>query len=110
MRRRSRREEWVELLALKNESDKTIKAFCEEFGVAVHQFYYWRKRLREESDSTAAMGFVRIEMATEEAEEEDFRGDAGLVVDLQRLQLRLERGFDESSLQRVLNLVGGLRC
>ena len=108
MRRRSTRQEWVELLALREESEKSLKAFCEEFGVAVHQFYYWRKRLREEPKTQGRRGeFVEVELA--EVEDSD-GGDSGLALDLKHLNLRVERDFDEATLRRVLRVAASLQC
>lgn len=103
MRQRSTKKEWTELLALKDESNLSIKGFCEEFGVAVHQFYYWRKKLREERKEVATVGFVKVELAEE-------LKDSGLVIDLERMQLRLERGFDETALEQVFRAAGRGRC
>ena len=108
MKRRSTREEWAELLALKDESDKSIKAFCEEFGVPTHQFYYWRKRLRQEPAADAAgNAFVKIDLSdVDEAEE----SGSGLTLDLRRLSLQLEPNFDAPTLRRVLAIAAELRC
>ena len=107
MRRRSTKEEWIELLALKDDSDLSIKGFCEEFGVAAHQFYYWRKRLREKPSPATNTDFVRVELTREK----DYGiKDTGLIVDLRSMQLRLELGFDEAALQKVLAATEVLGC
>lgn len=108
MRRRSTKKEWVELLGLKQESDKSIKAFCEEFGVAVHQFYYWRKRLGDDAKpNDESAGFVRLGLA--ESSETECR-DSGLLLDLRQFHLRLEHDFDDESLRRFLAVAAAMQC
>ena len=90
MRKRSTAEQWRKLLAEKEASGQTIAAFCAERDLAVHQYAYWRKRLSEESSD----GFAEVKLAADE--------DAGVIVDLRTLTVRLRRGFDEEVLRALL--------
>lgn len=95
MRKRSTAEQWRRLLAEKAASGQTIAAFCAERDLGVHQYSYWRKRLAEER----AEGFAELKLSVEE--------DAGVIIDLQTLTVRLRAGFHEEVLRRVLRAV---RC
>ena len=95
MRKRSTAEQWRRLLAEKEASGQTIAAFCAERNLGVHQYSYWRKRLREDAEE----GFAELSLNVEE--------DAGVVLDLRTLTVRLRRGFDAEVL---CDLVRALRC
>jgi putative transposase len=38
-------EYWSKLIAEQEAGGQTIRAFCQERGIGVHSFYFWRKRL-----------------------------------------------------------------
>lgn len=38
--------EWRDRIAEQERCGISVKGFCKERGLAEHQFYYWRKRLR----------------------------------------------------------------
>jgi len=98
---RSKMEDWAELLELKRESGLSVKAFCDEYGVADHQFYYWQKRLREDHSQP---GFVQLQA------DQPVGDNAGVLLDLANWSVRLERGFDDATLRRLLTVVRGGGC
>lgn len=44
-----RRELWRERIAQQETSGQSIPAYCRERGLKEHAFYWWRRRLREQS-------------------------------------------------------------
>ena len=91
MRKRSTAEQWRKLLTEKEASGQTIAAFCLERNLGVHQYSYWRQRLGETRDE----GFAELQVTAENE-------DAGVVLDLRTLTVRLRRGFDEEVLRGLL--------
>jgi hypothetical protein len=43
-----KREDWERLIAEAEGSSETVQDFCHRHGIAVHNFYQWRSRLRAE--------------------------------------------------------------
>lgn len=103
MTKDEQREFWKEVLQLQADSGLTIKAFCDQEGLAVHQFYYWRKRL-DDAVEQVDTSFVAVEFTDESVE--------CLPVSVYSGQLRVEvvPGFCASTLRRVLEVVGGGVC
>lgn len=50
---------WRKLIRRQGKSDETVARFCAREGVPVHQFYWWRRTLRERS-SPANRGHGRM--------------------------------------------------
>lgn len=53
-----RREQWRERIGQQERSGQSIRAYCRERGLQEHAFYWWRRRLREQS---APVQFALVE-------------------------------------------------
>ena len=74
--------------------------FCRQKGISQWGFYFWAKRLREQSRA-GRVAFARVEASS--------GGSAmGIVIRLSAgLAIELDSGFDEESLRRLLRVVAG---
>ena len=54
----NRRDQWVRLLSEQACSGLSKKAFCQQQGLKLANFYYWQKRLREETTG----GFTQLDI------------------------------------------------
>jgi len=52
----TRREQWARLLSEQAASGLSKKAFCQQQGLKLANFYYWQKRLRQEISA----GFTQL--------------------------------------------------
>lgn len=43
-----KQDQWRELIASHERSGLSVRRFCKEQGIAEHQLFYWRKRLRNQ--------------------------------------------------------------
>lgn len=98
----ARRERWRVLITEAEASGESIRAFCLKRGIPQSQFYYWKKRVQGEQDSSALLagrGFV-------------FVGTTGAAVEKSvALELLVERGWrlrigpgvEERALRTVLS-------
>jgi len=50
-----RREEWDSLIAAQKRSGLSVKQFCAERGFTEQSFYFWRKRLRQQTPMRFAL-------------------------------------------------------
>ena len=65
---------WAGIMQERNESVKSVKAFCENAGIHENTYYYWQKKLREaaiegltetksEARGMVAPGFMEVRLA-----------------------------------------------
>src|SRR5216684_2730155 len=100
--RKRNRNAWTKCRRLISEqmrSGKSVAAFCREQKLRASHFYWWKKRLRE---NTAAR-FVEVQVAEFPA---DIGGDSRIEVRLQNgRSLMVGRGFDAEHVRGLLAVV-----
>src|SRR5258708_15795726 len=97
-RKRSRKgwTKWGRLISEQMRSGKSVAAFCREQKLRASHFYWWKKRLRE---NTAAR-FVEVQVAESPAK---VVGDSRIEVRLQNgRSLMVGRGFDPEHVRGLL--------
>ena len=99
MSRRARRSrvEWGQLLEEFKQSNVKLGSFCEDRGLNLHTFQYWRSKLRHETQD--ARSFVRVEPVT---------GGRGSIV-LRKKGVEVELPGDYPG-EELAALVNGLSC
>jgi transposase-like protein len=90
-------DEWRDRIAEQERCGMSVKGFCKERGLAEHQFYYWRKRLRNPQQpvrfALVDRGVPRPEPATQ--------AELELVL-VSGERLRIGTGVDAATLRTVL--------
>ena len=98
---KERREQWRAVVDQFRGSGQSPSQFCQERGLALAKFYYWRRVFAlANSDGAPEANFalVRRGVAAQGA-----GGDAGLELQVDRgWRLRIPRGVDEATLRVVL--------
>jgi hypothetical protein len=97
-RKRSRKAwaKWRRLISEQLRSGKSVAAFCRERKLCVPHFYWWKRRLRE---NTVAR-FVEVQVAESPA---NVAGDSRIEVRLQNgRSLLVGRGFDSEHVRALL--------
>jgi transcriptional regulator with XRE-family HTH domain len=102
MKRRHHRPDIVRLLARRARRGLTFRELSEESGIPIPTLSYWASKLRLEEASRAEFVPVEIEEEEEEVGMISIETASGL-------RLRVEPGFDEAHLARVLSVLGS-RC
>jgi len=81
--------------------------YCRLKGLSIHSFRYWANKL---SDGTprmdAPLELVRVEPPQQEAVQA-VPSPSGVHLHAAGFEIRVERGFDEETLLRVLGVLGG---
>ena len=54
--------EWSVIVQECEESGLSVRAYCEQRGIGVKTYYYWRKKLRELSSKSAQPEIVQVEV------------------------------------------------
>jgi hypothetical protein len=90
---------WRKLISEQMRSGESVAAFCRERNLHASHFYWWKRRLRE--DTTAK--FVEVQMAESPA---GVPGDSRIEVRLQNgRSLVVGRGFDAEHVRALLAIV-----
>jgi hypothetical protein len=90
---------WRRLISEQMRSEKSVTAFCRERKLRASHFYWWKKRLRE--NTTAR--FVEVQVAESRA---NLLGDSRIEVRLQNgRSLMVGRGFDPEHVRGLLAVV-----
>jgi hypothetical protein len=98
-RSRSTWTKWHRLISEQMQSGGSVAAFCRERKLRASHFYWWKKRLRE--NTTAR--FVEVEVAESPA---NLLGDSRIEVRLQNgRSLMVGRGFDPEHVRGLLAVV-----
>ena len=87
--REAQRGIWAGHLERWQASGKSIKTFCAETGLKIHQFFYWRKVL---SPKPEPAGFVELKV----------KPVGGLIVEVKGCRIRVEPGFEADQLRQVV--------
>lgn len=98
---KERRAQWRAVVDQARESGQGPRQFCQERGLDLARFYYWRRVFALEGieeNPEARFALVRHGAAAREA-----GGDAGLELQVERgWRLLIPRGVDEATLRAVL--------
>jgi hypothetical protein len=103
-RRASQEQYWRAMLRRWHDSGLSVRAFCEEHGLAVPSFYAWRRTLAQRD---AAVRFVPVQVTAEPELRTMAAGSPSgleLVLAADR-RLRIAPGFDAPTLRRLLALL-----
>jgi len=90
--RAARREEWRRILAEQQASGRKAAAFCDERGIPVWKFCYWRKVLADDATS----GFVQMKASGL------LETTAQVWVATGRWRICVTPGFDAATLRRAV--------
>ena len=104
-RRESKERFWRTTVQRWRSSGLSVRAFCEQQGLAEPTFYAWRRSI--EDRDAAALRFVPVQVVSEPKPETPAEGSLGgleLVVGAGR-RLRIGPGFDAPTLRRLLMLL-----
>lgn len=98
-------DEWTQILANWDQSEKSGASFCRERKIKYWKFNYWKRRLRH-SGFTAPGNFVAIEFQGETAHH-----DGELILEVGNgFRFILKRGFDATILQQALGVLRRSGC
>jgi transposase-like protein len=111
----SKQQRWLELIGLWQQSQLSVRAFCNRHRLSEPSFYAWRRVLRRRGliptqpgappPTKATPAFVKLALAAE--------SPAPAAVELvlsQRRLLRVYPGFDPDSLRQLLRLLEEPPC
>lgn len=91
---------WKERLKDFDKSGLTIKAWCKENQLKVHQFYYWRKKFNAEQ--TPSITLVPIDLT--QMNNQTIQ-DSTMKIHVGSINLEIHSGFNPSQLKEVMKVL-----
>jgi transposase len=112
----AKQQRWLDLMRRWQQSQLTVRAFCDRHGLAEGRFYLWRRLLRErgllhdpptptQPPAAPPPAFVRLALA----EPPSSATAIELLLGAQR-RLRVYPGFDPATLRQLLHLLEEPAC
>jgi hypothetical protein len=97
------RDHWSAHLSCWKKSNMRQSDYCRHHRLKVTQFIYWKKKLSIQSTHNP---FVSVPMPSAKP---SFSSDSSLYIEFRRdYRIRIDKGFDQATLSRVLETLGGL--
>jgi len=96
-----KRDRWRQLIDQWQHGDKTRREICEEAGVSVRSFAYWKRQLTD-SDATSPVlpGFAVVEVRSRSCDLSGVR-----IACSNGLHVEVASDFNEETLRRVLRVI-----
>jgi len=91
---------WEQRLAEYQAGGKSIAAWCNDHSIKVHQFYYWRKKLRfSQADNNQpvkwlALGLDRVSLDPDT-----------IAVHIGQATIEVKKGFDQQLLREIMQVL-----
>jgi len=112
MTRNYRMSNWVELFREHTQSNMDVKEFCRIKGITKHQYYYWKRLLREaavegmqeaqeKSTSLALNGFAEVQLS-DSPTEPSYLQRGQLSIEYGELRLMADCNYPVESLSLLL--------
>jgi transposase-like protein len=94
---------WAQRLAEYESSGESIKNWCEKQGVRENQFYYWRKKLREEkteNDTVVKWLSLGIDNNNRTGLASDF-----IAVQIGQVKIEIRKGFNQHLFREIIQVL-----
>ncbi|WP_206886453.1 IS66 family insertion sequence element accessory protein TnpA [Alicyclobacillus mali (ex Roth et al. 2021)] len=102
MSHQQRRELWRERIAAFYDSGQSARQFCAEHGLKPHQFWYWLRRLRNETAlGTHDATFVSVVTTSSPSDV----SRSPLTLRIGSVEIDVRPGYDASTLAELIRLV-----
>jgi len=88
-------EEWRKRFLQQERSGASVSSWCKQHDISANQYFYWRKRLSDRSESEEAGKFIRLA-----------KGEPVELIVSDNICIRVPANFDEASLKRLLGVLG----
>jgi len=92
---------WEQRLTEYESSRKTIKAWCQEQGIKENQFYYWRKRLREDQAEKNPPVVKWLSVGLDNSKQVNLTSGS-IAVHIGKVTIEIKKGFDQHLLREIV--------
>lgn len=106
-RKRNRSDYWRGVLEKWSASGFSQRRFCEERGISLSTFTYWRRRLRGENQVESQAPFIPVEIKPSQGSRRSSHYEIRLE---EGVRIRVPFDFESESLSRLIDLLCSDPC
>lgn len=99
-----RRQTWAQRIADCEASGQTIIAWCQANEIKLCNYHYWKRRLREQGESTPGP-LQWLSLDIQPLEERPSLPTGSLVVEVGQVRIIVATGFDQRVFRDVVNIL-----
>lgn len=93
---------WEQRLAEYESSGKTIKAWCQEQELRENQFYYWRKKLRDRSETEQPVKWLSLKL---DNNKQASLASNSITVHIGQVTVEIKKGFDQNLFREIVQIL-----
>jgi transposase-like protein len=93
---------WEQRLAEYQNSGKTIKAWCQDQELRENQFYYWRKKLRDQSETEQPVKWLSLKL--DNNKQADLASDS-ITIHIGQVTVKIKKGFDQQLFREIIQIL-----
>lgn len=102
---------WAARIETWRQSGKSQREFCEERGIPLSTFQWWRKRLREQTEQDREdPGFVEVALRPRQSLQGGSTVASPVVVAVGSYRVEIAGAFDSTTLETILDVLERRRC
>lgn len=105
MKQKSNRIKWEQRIADCADSGQTIATWCETNDVKLCNFYYWKRRLRDRSETEAVQPIKWMSLDIRPMEERPSLPEGAVSVEIGQARVVVAQGFDQRVFRDVVNIL-----
>jgi|LFRM01.2.fsa_nt_gb hypothetical protein len=103
----TKKQVWVKLLDSFEKSSKSASAWMKDNNISEGEFYYWKRKLKEETDQSRKSikwQAVKLEEPIRNPEPSNQAAET-ITIDIAGAVITVRKGFDEAMLRAIVNAV-----
>lgn len=105
MKQNQKHIEWEQRIADCTNSGQTIAAWCEANGIKLCNFYYWKRRLRDQAETGADQPVKWMSLDIQPFEERSSWPEGAVSVEIGQAKVVVTQGFDQRVFRDIVNIL-----
>ena len=97
--------EWEKRIADCANSGQTIAAWCETNGIKLSNFYYWKRRLRDQTGIGAGQPIRWMSLDIRPLEDRPSLPEGALSIEIGQARIIVTQGFDQRVFRDIVNIL-----
>lgn len=105
MDQNQKQQEWEHRIADCANSGQTIATWCEANHIKLCNFYYWKRRLRDQSGSGTGQPIKWMSLDIRPLEERPSWPEGAVTVEIGQARVLVAQGFDQRVFRDIVNIL-----
>ena len=105
MKQSQKQMEWEQRIADCANSGQSIATWCETNDVKLCNFYYWKRRLRDQAESEAGQPIKWMSLDIQPLEDRSPWPEGAVTVEVGQARVLVTQGFDQRVFRDIVNIL-----